>query len=233
MTIDEQDFEPQASTRTILERLRESGIWQPVGLGLTYIRTGDKAVTLSTQGNTPHSAQARIQMRTLIESVGWAVDESEVVIYDVEAQSPQERRMQEMMLRQEVAQQWKCKCGTPLGAFLLEEGVWTFDGQEELLLPTGETEMAEQWSVVITCPVCKERIPCQPYDYGLLAGDDALVTYRGSNGTLHRVLTQDEIVELVDQKTTSNVHILGTYCPIDGDHLPPYLRGSVVLTEVK
>lgn len=232
MTTDEQNTEPQESAHRILEQLRDGGLWQPAGLGLTYIRTGDKTVTLSTQDNTPHSAQARIRMRMLIESVGWAVDESEVVIYDVAAQSPEEVRMQDMKLR-EVAQQWKCKCGTPLVAFPLEEGVWTFDGQEELLLPTGETEMAEQWSVVITCPVCKERIPCQPYDYGLLAGDDALVTYRGSNGTFYRVLTQDEIVELVDQKATSNVYILGTHCPIDGDHLPPHLRGSVVLTEVK
>ena len=117
---DEQDFEPQEAARTILERLRDGGLWQPAGLGLSYIRTGEKTVTLSVQENTPQAAQARIRMRMLVESIGWTMDESEVTLVDVESRSPQEQHMQEMMLRQEVAQQWKCTCGTPLVAFPLD-----------------------------------------------------------------------------------------------------------------
>ena len=224
---DEQDFEPQEAARTILERLRDGGLWQPAGLGLSYIRTGEKTVTLSVQENTPQAAQARIRMRMLVESIGWTIDESEVTLVDVESRSPQEQHMQEMMLRQEVAQQWKCKCGTPLVAFPLEEGVWTFDGQEELLLPNGETEMAEQWSVVITCPVCEERIPCEPYDYGLLAGDDAMLTYRTPH-MVYEALDRGTIVNRVDEKETSHMMVLGTFCPMNGDLLPPHVRGSVV-----
>jgi len=212
MTTDEQDIEPQEAARTILERLRDGGLWQPAGLGLSFIRTGEKTVTLSVQENTPQAAQARIRMRMLVESIGWTMDESEVTLVDVESRSPQEQHMQEMMLRQEVAQQWKCKCGTPLVAFPLEEG---------------ETEMAEQWSVVITCPVCEERIPCEPYDYGLLAGDDAMLTYRTPH-MVYEALDRGTIVNRVDEKKTSHMMVLGTFCPMNGDLLPPHVRGSVV-----
>ena len=61
---------PEDNALTILERLREGGLWQPAGLGLSYIRTGEKSLSLLTQENNPTSAQARIRMRLLIEGVG-------------------------------------------------------------------------------------------------------------------------------------------------------------------
>jgi hypothetical protein len=219
---------PEDSARTILERLRDGGLWEPAGLGLSYVREGEKTLKLLQQENNPTSAQARIRMKILIEDIGWKVDESEAQLIDVEHLSPQERHMKEMMLRQEAAQNWKCSCGTPLSAFPLEEGAWTFDGQEEMLLPNGETEMVEQWSVAITCPVCDATIPAEPYDYALLAGDDAMAVYKTAEVS-YRALTRPEIIEMIDSKLADNILVTGTFCAFTGEMLPPHVRGAVVL----
>jgi len=222
---------PEDNALTILERLREGGLWQPAGLGLSYVRTGEKSISLITQENNPTSAQARIRMRLLIEGVGWQVDESEAQLKDVQHLSPQQQHMQEMMMRQEMAQNWKCNCGTPLSAFPLEEARWNFDGQEEMILPTGEKELVEQWSVITQCPVCETIVPLEPYDYGLLAGDDAMTTYsfvhEERKYTL-TALTRPEIIERVDRgcSGSSDLFPLGTF--YIGHMLPPHVRGAVV-----
>ena len=225
----EENVTPENEVMTILERLRDGGLWQPAGLGLSYVKEEDKHVKLIEQENNPMSAQARIRMRMLIESVGWSVDESEVHVIDTKDISPQERHMQEMMMRQEIAQSWKCNCGTSLAVFELEKGVWTFDGQQEMTLPDGGTETVEQWSVVVECPVCDAKIPMEPYDYGLLAGDEAMLTYR-TKKLNYIALERIDIIRKID----SNEHdivVLGTFCPFHGDMLPPHVRGSVVTWE--
>lgn len=226
---------PEEEALTILERLRDGGLWQPAGLGLSYVRSGEKELKLTEQENNPTSAQARIRMRILIEKLGWRVDESEAQLIDVQHLSPQERHMQEMMMRQEAAQGWKCECGTPLSAFPLEEGVWTHDGQQEMRLPTGDIEMVEQWSVVISCPVCDKKIPTEPYDYALLAGDDAMVTY-STGKIVYTALSRPEIIERIDSTTAPlrnrEILVLGTFCQFYGDLLPPHVRGAVVTFDV-
>lgn len=238
--MNEEDTNPEDSARMILERLREGGLWQPAGLGLSYIRTGEKSVSLISQENNPTSAQARIRMRILIEGVGWTVDESEAQLKEVQHLSPQEQHMQEMMMRQEMAQNWKCNCGTPLSAFPLEDGVWTYDGQEEMALPNGEKELVEQWSVVVECPVCETIVPLEPYDYGLLAGDDAMTTYSfTANHTGHQeikytltALTRPEIIAFMDMNNgdadgdAPDMFCTGTFH--NGHMLPPHVRGAVV-----
>jgi len=231
---------PEDNALTILERLREGGLWQPAGLGLSYVRTGEKSISLITQENNPTSAQARIRMRLLIEGVGWQVDESEAQLKDVQHLSPQQQHMQEMMMRQEMAQNWKCNCGTPLSAFPLEEARWNFDGQEEMILPTGEKELVEQWSVITQCPVCETIVPLEPYDYGLLAGDDAMTTYSFTANPLgHQeykytltALTRPEIIAFMDMVNgdadgdAPDMFCTGTF--FNGHMLPPHVRGAVV-----
>ena len=230
---------PEDNALTILERLREGGLWQPAGLGLSYIRTGEKSISLITQENNPTSAQARIRMRLLIESVGWQVDESEAQLKDVQHLSPQQQHMQEMMMRQEMAQNWKCNCGTPLSAFPLEEARWNFDGQEEMILPTGEKELVEQWSVITQCPVCEAIVPLEPYDYGLLAGDDAMTTYSFTASWRHQeyrytmtALSRPEIIAFMDMNNgdadgdAPDMFVTGTFH--NGHMLPPHVRGAVV-----
>ena len=227
--MNEEDTNPEESARMILERLREGGLWQPAGLGLSYIRTGEKSVSLISQENNPTSAQARIRMRILIEGVGWTVNESEAQLKEVQHLSPQEQHMQEMIMRQEMAQNWKCNCGTPLSAFPLENGVWTHDGQDEMALPNGEKELVEQWSVVVECPVCETIVPLEPYDYGLLAGDDAMLSYsfvlEKRKYTL-TALSRPEIIDRVDSSSTGFIDCTGTFYV--GQLLPPHVRGAVV-----
>ena len=227
----EEETTPEESIKGILGRLRMNGLWEPAGLGLTYVRTGERSVQLTQQANNPTSAQARIRMRLLLKDVNWEVDESEVNLIDVEHLSPQEQHMREMMVRQQAAQQWPCpKCETPLSAFPLEDGVWTFDGQEEMILPTGEKEIVEQWTVVIDCPVCETKVPMEPYDYGLLAGDEVMLSYK-TDKIIFTALSRPEIIEAMDNKQSPEIIVTGTFCPFYGTLLPPHVRGAVVRFE--
>jgi hypothetical protein len=227
---------PEDNVKEILSRLRLNGLWEPAGLGLSYLRDGDRSIKLVQQENHPSAAQARIRMKILVEGIGWTVDESEVQLIDVQHLTPQERHMQEMMKRQEIAQQWPCPdCSVPLSSFPLEEGVWTFDGQAEMALPEGvegedgqTTELVEQWSVVITCPVCDTSVPMEPYDYGLLAGDDLMLKFDAKAAT-YVALSRPEIINMVDNKLDESIKVLGTFCPFSGELLPPHVRGSVVI----
>lgn len=226
---------PEEELEEIMSRVLIGGMWQPGNLGLTYIRTGEREMQLATQENNPMAAQARIRMRLLAESTGWKVDESETQLKDISHLSPQEAHMKELMERQEMAQNWKCQCGTPLSAFPLEDGKWVHDGQAEMRLPTGIVEMVEQWNVLIDCPVCELRVPLEPYDYGLLAGDEAMGSFTTENGVTYTALTRPEIIERIDSEAAgefdlnSLLMVLGTFCPRYGDLLPPHVRGSVVL----
>jgi hypothetical protein len=231
-----EETTPEDNAKEILERLRINGLWEPGGLGLSYIREGPSTLKLIQQDNNATSAQARVRMKILVNEIGWTVDESEVKLVDVQHLSPQERHMQELMMRQEIAQQWPCPdCATPLSAFPLEEGVWTFDGQEEMTLPEGHetdegktVELVEQWSVVIICPVCNTLVPMEPYDYGLLAGDDLMLRYEAEKVT-YVALSRPEIINMIDNKLDDSIRVLGTFCPFSGDLLPPHVRGSVVV----
>ena len=179
------------------------------------------------QENTPLAAQARVRMRVLVESVGWTVDEEEVNMVDTSHLSPQEKHMQEIMLRQQAAQRWPCpKCETPLVAFPLEEAVWQFDGQHEMQLPDGTVEEVEQWCTIIQCPVCDTKVPMEPYDYGLIAGDDLMTTYN-NEVVKFTVLSRPEVIQKIDAKD-NDVIILGTFCPFSGSLLPPHVRGTNV-----
>ena len=229
----EEQITPEEGAKSILERLREGGLWQPHGLGLSYVKEGDQTVKLISQDNSPRSAQARIRMRVLIEDIGWKVDETICEIVEVEHLSLEEKHMKEMMKRQELAQSWQCQCATPLAAFPLEQGVWKHDGQQEMMLPSGETEIVEQWLVVIECPVCDSQIPMEPYDYALLAGDDSMLTYKTSK-MVYTAATRPEIIEMIDNKLSEALIILGTFCPFNGDLLPPHIRGGVCFySEIK
>tara|TARA_R110000803_G_scaffold47773_2_gene99523 strand:- start:13638 stop:14402 length:765 start_codon:yes stop_codon:yes gene_type:complete len=245
--MNEEDMNPEDSARMILERLREGGLWQPAGLGLSYVKEGETKLSLVAQENNPTSAQARIRMRLLIESTGWEVDESAVQLTDVQHLSPQEQHMQEMMLRQEMAQSWKCQCETPLSAFPLEEGKWTHDGDEEMILPDGEKELVEQWSVVVSCPVCETTLPLEPYDYGLLAGDDAMLVYTCADDPATKspgpayeyrltALSRPEIIEHMDaiNSPTGSADSQSIFCTgtiFQGHLLPPHVRGAVVMVQ--
>ena len=216
---------PREAVKNVLERMREGGLWQPKGLGLSYVKGGGQTVILISQENIPMSADARVRMRMLIESAGWTVDESICEIIDVEYLTLEQKHVKEMMTRRDIAKNWKCCCGTKLSKFPLDRAPWFYNGDEEMVTQNGEIETVEQWHVLIKCPNCGLEIPTDPYDYGLI-GDDGLLFNYYTSQISYRVLDKDELIERIDNKLSDNIIILGTFCPFHGDRLPPHLRGQ-------
>jgi hypothetical protein len=218
----------------ILEKLRPNGLWEPAGLGLCYQRIGDYELKLIQQNTSPQAAVAKLRLSILIHGIGWTIDETNVQMIDAEHLTMQERHMKEMEFRQEVALTWPCtnpECATPLTAFDHEKAVWIFEGKNEQRLPNSDqVEMVEHWTVQITCPVCDTVVAMEPYDFGLLAGDDSLLHYQVQNGEVkYMALNRYEIIDLIDNRASDNLIIVGTFCQFTGEMLPPHVRGSVVL----
>tara|TARA_R100000406_G_scaffold47067_1_gene31770 strand:- start:1279 stop:2013 length:735 start_codon:yes stop_codon:yes gene_type:complete len=218
---------PEELAEDLLSRLRMGGIWEPAGMGLTYMRTGEKEIELMAQENTSHAAQARIRMGILVSGLGWQVKEDKVQINDVVNQDPFQRHMEEMVRRQEIAQTtWKCQtpdCGCLLVAFPLEERKWVFHGEEEYQLPDGNVVAEERWTVDVTCPICDSVAPMDPYEFGLIAGDELMNEFVLPEVTYNAV-ERPRVIELTD-KRSNNLIISGTVCPFTGATMPPHLRG--------
>ena len=71
----EQRNTKRSSKKCIRTNERSNGLWQPKGLGLSYVKGGGQTVILISQENIPTSADARVRMRMLIERIGWTVDD--------------------------------------------------------------------------------------------------------------------------------------------------------------
>lgn len=228
-----EDITPETHMKQILERVRPGGLWEPSGYGLIFVREEGNKLKLLQQMNNPISAQMRIRIRVLLGQIGWDIDESETQLVDAEQLSPQEQHMKEMEFRQEMAQNWNCECRTPISAFPLEQGRWVFRGEQEMITPDGRMEKAENWIVEVDCPVCDSTIPMEPYDYGLVAGDEAMIKYLAEgNGfaVVYEALTRMEIIERVDRR--EELTVVGTFCPITNTLLPPHVRGSVATLDI-
>jgi len=226
---------PEQNTRQIVEHLRINGLWEPRDMGLSYVRMGAKSLKLIAQENSNISEKARCRMRTLIENIGWDIDESGVEIVDITGLNPQEIKMRSLKRQQVVAKYWHCtNCATQLSTFPLNEGVWRFDGEQEMAcLDQSEnkdgqsTELVEQWTVVITCPDCDTFVPMEPYDFFLMAGENVMTKHHSSKAT-YVSIQKPEIINLVDNNLSDTMIILGTNCPFSGQLLPPHFRGLVV-----
>ena len=150
---------PREAVKNVLERMSEGGLWQPKGLGLSYVKSGGQTVILISQENIPTSADARVRMRMLIESAGWTVDESICEIIDVEYLTLEQKHAKEVKILQDMAKNWECSCGMKLSKFPLDEAPWFYNGDEEMITQNGEIEIVEQWHVLIKCPNCEMEIP--------------------------------------------------------------------------
>ena len=218
----------QYEIKKILERMREQGLWQPSGLGLSYVKEGDKTVKLISQENTSKSVDARVRMKILVERAGWKVDDSFCEIIEATHFSPEEQQMDEITQRRKLAQSWKCSCGTRLSSFPLSDGVWKKDGQREIVMANGETEIREEWSVVVTCSVCDIQVPLDAYAYSLLADNECMFSYKTSK-MIYTIVDKPNIIQTIDNKLSESMIILGSLCPFYGDLLPPHFRGVVCL----
>ena len=216
---------PREAVKNVLERMSEGALWQPKGLGLSYVKSGAQTVILISQENIPTSADARVRMRMLIERIGWTVDESICEIIDVEYLTLEQKYAKEVRILQDMAKNWECSCGMKLSKFPLDEAPWFYNGDEEMITQNGEIEIVEQWHVLIKCPNCEMEIKVDPYDYRLLGDEELMFNYKTSQIS-YKVLEKHQIIERIDNKSSDNIIILGTFCPFHGDRLPPHLRGQ-------
>ena len=216
---------PREAVKNVLERMREGGLWQPKGLGLSYVKSGGQTVILISQENIPTSADARVRMRMLIERIGWTVDESICEIIDVEYLTIEQKHAKEVKILQDMAKNWECSCGMKLSKFPLDEAPWFYNGDEEMVMQNGEIGIIEQWHVLIKCPNCDMEISTDPNDYRLLGDEELMLNYKTSQIS-YKVLEKHQIIERIDNKSSDNIIILGTFCPFHGDRLPPHLRGQ-------
>ena len=210
---------PREAVKNVLERMSEGGLWQPKGLGLSYVKSGGQTVILISQENIPTSADARVRMRMLIERIGWTVDESICEIIDVEYLTLEQKHAKEVKILQDMAKNWECSCGMKLSKFPLDEAPWFYNGDEEMITQNGEIEIVEQWHVLIKCPNCEMEIKVDPYDYRLLGDEELMFNYKTSQIS-YKVLEKHQIIERIDNKSSDNIIILGTFCPFHGDRLP-------------
>ena len=110
---------PREAVKNVLEQNERRGLWQPKGLGLSYVKSGAQTVILISQENIPTSADARVRMRMLIERIGWTVDESICEIIDVEYLTLEQKHAKEVKILQDMAKNWECSCGMKLSKFPL------------------------------------------------------------------------------------------------------------------
>jgi hypothetical protein len=218
---------PEQLAEDLLSRLRIGGIWEPSGMGLTYMRTAEKEIELMTQENTSHAAQARVRMGILIAGLGWQVKEDNTQINDVVNQDPFTRHMEDMVRRQQMAQEtWKCltpECGCLIVAFPLEERKWIFHGEEEFRTPEGQAAIQEVWTVDVMCPICEKVAAMDPYEYGLVAGDELMNEFILPEVT-YVAVERPQVIEMMDAGNNDLI-ISGTLCPFTGKMIPPHLRG--------
>ena len=59
-------------------------------------------------------------------------------------------------------------------------------------------------------------------------GDEEMFNYKTSQIS-YKVLEKDQIIERIDNKSSDNIIILGTFCPFHGDRIAPSPKRSILL----
>lgn len=230
MTEEEYEWEPTEDdilwTQNHVEGLRIGGVWSPDASGLDYERTGENTLTLRRMHSHPAAMEVHERLKSIFDKLQWDMDDDEIEVY-LPPLDPAEASFQDRMRQQEMAAKWVCTandCEMLLGDMALEDGAWVNLGLQEMMKPDGETEEVERWAVTIDCHGCGATIQMDPFDYGLLAGDDLFYRYKCGCSTLYRVLTRENVLTLVDAGGSGVA--LGTRCPECEGVMPPHMRGT-------
>lgn len=213
-------------TQAHIEGLRIGGMWSPDGSGLDYERTGEEELTLRRMHSHPAAMEVHGRIKRIFDELDWELLDEEIEVY-LPPLNPAEAAMQDRLHQQDTASRWTCvteECETLLGDMELEKGEWLNFGLQEMMLPDGTTEEVERWGVNIECHDCGTTIQMDPYDYGLLAGDDLFYRYKCGCATMYRMLTREDVLRIVDAGGSGVA--LGTRCPNCDGVMPPHLRGT-------
>jgi hypothetical protein len=232
----EQEWAPTEEdiefTKEQVEGLRIGGVWAPQGL--EYERIDDSALKLHRFADHPAATEAHRRISLVLKELNWDVYDDEAQPIEL-AEDPREAMFQERLRQQEIAMRWTCSngdCEQKLADMDLEGGLWTNLGVQAFMAPDGTTTEEEHWTVKVACDTCEQIMMLEPYDYGLLIGDENFFRYVSTEGIEYLVLTREQTIELVDGGNINKCTPLGTIAPCSGDVLPPHMRGTFCIAVV-
>ena len=219
------------STEKELSELPENAMWALPNNHAVYKRDGNEnKMVLIQRMDHPAIVEGCKRIVTVCNLIGWEVDEEHAEVLPFETTSPEEMMFEERVRRQEMLMKATCannECNTLLVSMDLENPKWTHIRDTQMEDDDGAMHDVEVWSPIIKCYECGEEVKMMPEDYAILAGDDLATRFKTLSGVEYRVLTRDEIINLIDTNEMSNVHILGTLCPFSGEVIPPHFRALI------
>jgi len=217
--------------REELEGLPADAFWSTPNQHAQYRRDGEeRRLVLVRRLDHPMVEEACERVKTVTDMIDWEVDDSDVELLPAWHPEPEEAMLQERMRLQEQLVQATCantECDVYLAAMDLEEAQWQHLDDAAYVDEDGVEQVMEIWSPVVTCYKCETEIQLAPEHYAILAGDDIANRFKSQEGITYRVLTRPEVIEMIDAKDSS-LTVLGTFCPISGELLPPFYRGLMV-----
>ena len=217
--------------REELEALPADAFWSTPDQHAQYRRDGEtNRLVLMRRLDHPMVEEACERVKTVASMIDWEVDDSDVELLPAWHPDPEEVVLQERMRLQEQLVKATCantECDVYLAAMDLEEAQWQHLDDAAYEDEDGVEQVMEIWSPVVTCYKCETDIQLAPDHYAILAGDDIANRFKSQSGITYRVLTRPEVIEMIDGKD-HNLTVLGTFCPMSGEVLPPFYRGLMV-----
>ena len=217
--------------REELEALPADAFWSTPNQHAQYRRDGEEnRLVLMKRLDHPMVEEACERVKTVAAMIDWEVDDSDIELLPAWHPDPEEAMLQERMQLQEQLVKATCsnvECDAYIAAMDLEEAQWQHLDDATFVDEDGEEQTMEIWSPVVTCYKCGGEIQLAPEHYAILAGDDIANRFKSQSGITYRVLTRPEVIEMIDGKDSS-LTVLGTFCPVAGEVLPPCYRGLMV-----
>ena len=195
--------------------------WMPPGSGLTYVKVDDDTWKLNSMVDNEEAKDNHSRMKVLMFDVGVKIEDDETEILPMPENSEQ-AYMQEVAMKQQIAQSWVDEDGTRLVDLDLEHSWPKYVEDKEILLDNGDTETIELWVYEVTNPNTGNTISINPDDYHLLVGDRYFMRFKHRYKAVFRALSRQEIIEHVD----AGSHGQAVGKKVVGDRVPPWMWGT-------
>lgn len=225
-------------TRELLEwaqvQAKEMNIgqaWMPPGSGLTYVKVDDNTWSLMRMVDNEEARDNHNRMKVLMFDVGVKIEDDKTEILPMPENSEQ-AYMQEVAMKQQIAQSWADEDGTRLVDLDLENSWPKYVEDKEILLDNGDTETIELWVYEVTNPNTGNTLSINPDDYHLLVGDQYFMRFRNTKTvaspwsvrrpSVYRALSRQEIIEHVENGGVGEA--IGK--KLAGDGVPPWMWGT-------
>tara|TARA_R100000008_G_scaffold55157_1_gene33798 strand:- start:5 stop:676 length:672 start_codon:yes stop_codon:yes gene_type:complete len=199
-----------AWTKGVVESLEIGQDWMEGEMAFRKI--GDASLLLLTRTERAEGASHRV--RTVLELLGWDLDESQARII------PDDPMLAAEMMQEE-AQSWLCPhCNeVPVVNMDLENAGWDIVGNNQFVDESGHETIADRWVIGLTCE-CEEIVYLSPDDYYLVAGEELFYTWKG-----WFPVKPEQICEAVDKGYWDDLNAQALGSNWDGKPVPLHMRG--------